>query len=56
VAVLAGDWKMLSNADGTAGELYNIAEDPKEARNRAKETRNRQPPEGLMLRWPATLP
>jgi arylsulfatase A-like enzyme len=37
VAVLDGDWKLLLNADGTAAELYNLAVDPKETENRARD-------------------
>ncbi len=34
LAVLDGDWKLLVNDDGRGAELYNLADDPKEARNR----------------------
>jgi arylsulfatase A-like enzyme len=34
LAVLDGDWKMLVNDDGRGPELYHLADDPKEARNR----------------------
>ena len=35
LAVLDGDWKLLVNADGTGAELYDLAADPKEAKNLA---------------------
>jgi arylsulfatase A-like enzyme len=35
VAVRDGDWKLLVNADGTGAELYDLAADPKEAKNLA---------------------
>lgn len=35
LAVRDGDWKLLVNADGTGVELYDLASDIKEARNRA---------------------
>ncbi len=35
VAVRDGDWKLLLNADGSGGELYDLASDPNEARDRA---------------------
>ena len=34
LAVLDGDWKLLVNDDGRGPELYHLASDPKEARNR----------------------
>jgi arylsulfatase A-like enzyme len=34
LAVLDGDWKLLVNDDGRGPELYHLADDPKEARNR----------------------
>jgi arylsulfatase A-like enzyme len=34
LAVLDEDWKMLVNDDGRGPELYHLADDPKEARNR----------------------
>jgi arylsulfatase A-like enzyme len=37
VAVRAGDWKLLVNADGTGAELYDLATDPKELRDRRAE-------------------
>src|SRR5581483_3256519 len=33
VAVRDGDWKLLVNADGTGAELYDLAADPREAKN-----------------------
>ncbi|MCB1235002.1 MAG: sulfatase-like hydrolase/transferase, partial [Verrucomicrobiae bacterium] len=33
LAMRDGDWKVLVNADGTALELYDLAEDPREASN-----------------------
>ena len=35
VAVRDGDWKLLVNADGSRAELYDLAADPKEAKNLA---------------------
>ena len=35
VAVRDGDWKLLVNADGTGAELYDLADDPKEAKDLA---------------------
>jgi arylsulfatase A-like enzyme len=35
VAVLDGNWKLLVNADGSRAELYDVAADPGERRNRA---------------------
>ena len=35
VAVRDGDWKLLVNADGTGAELYDLADDPREARDLA---------------------
>ena len=35
VAVREGNWKLLVNADGTGAELYDLAADPKEAKNLA---------------------
>jgi arylsulfatase A-like enzyme len=37
VAVRDGGWKLLVNADGTGAELYDLADDPQEARNLAAE-------------------
>jgi arylsulfatase A-like enzyme len=37
VAIREGDWKLLVNADGTGAELYDLAADPREARNLAAE-------------------
>jgi arylsulfatase A-like enzyme len=37
VAVLDGRWKLLVNADGSGGQLYDVAADPSEAINRATE-------------------
>lgn len=57
VAVLDGDWKMLVNADGSAGELYNLAADPNETSNRADaqpEIANRL--RKLALDWRKALP
>jgi arylsulfatase A-like enzyme len=34
VAVRDGDWKLLVNADGTGADLYDLASDPQEARDR----------------------
>ncbi len=35
LAIRDGDWKLLTNPDGSGMELYNLAEDPKESRNLA---------------------
>jgi arylsulfatase A-like enzyme len=35
LAVREGDWKLLVNADGSGAELYDLAADPWESRNRA---------------------
>lgn len=35
LAVRRGDWKLLINPDGSRPELYDLAADPKESRNRA---------------------
>ena len=35
VAVRDGDWKLLVNADGTGAELFDLADDPREARDLA---------------------
>jgi len=35
VAMREGDWKLLLNADGSASELYNLKNDPKETTNLA---------------------
>ena len=35
VAVREGDWKLLVNADGAGAELYDLAADPKETKDRA---------------------
>jgi arylsulfatase A-like enzyme len=37
VAVRDGKWKLLVNADGTGAELYDLASDPKEAKDVAAE-------------------
>lgn len=37
VAVRDGDWKLLVNADGTGAELYDLAADPKEAHDLARD-------------------
>jgi arylsulfatase A-like enzyme len=57
VAIRDGDWKLLVNADGTGGELYDLAADPKETRNCAGEQplvarRLRE----AALRWRKSLP
>lgn len=57
VAVLDGDWKMLVNADGSGGELYQIAADPNETKNRTStepEIANRL--RKLALDWRKSLP
>jgi arylsulfatase A-like enzyme len=37
VAVREGPWKLLVNADGSGAELFDIADDPQEKRDRAAE-------------------
>jgi arylsulfatase A-like enzyme len=37
LAIREGYWKLLVNADGTGAELYDLAADPNETRNRAGE-------------------
>lgn len=37
VAILEGDWKALVNADGSGLQLYDVAADPREARDLAAE-------------------
>jgi arylsulfatase A-like enzyme len=57
VAIRDGDWKLLVNADGTRAELYDLAADPKETRDRAADQ-----PEvthrlmDLALRWRKAQP
>ena len=36
-AIRAGEWKLLARGDGTNAELYNLATDPSESRNVAKD-------------------
>ncbi len=57
VAIRDGDWKLLVNADGTRTELYDLAADPKETRDRAidqPEVARRL--RDLALRWRKSLP
>ncbi len=57
VAMRDGDWKLLVNADGSGAELYNLATDRNETRNRAAEQ-----PEVLQrlikaaLKWRKSVP
>jgi hypothetical protein len=57
VAVRDGDWKLLVNADGTGAELYDLAADPNETKDRAADR-----PDVVKrlsdsaLRWRKTLP
>jgi arylsulfatase A-like enzyme len=57
LAVLDGDWKMLVNDDGRGPELYHLADDPKEARNRITDepivARRLQ---GAVLNWRKSMP
>lgn len=56
-AVRAGEWKLLARGDGTHAELYNLATDPSESRNVAKE--NPAIAASLtqkLVRWRQTLP
>nr|MDP9414305.1 sulfatase-like hydrolase/transferase [Pseudomonadota bacterium] len=56
-AIRSGGWKLLTQADGSGAELYNILEDPSESRNLAS---NRPDLVGLLanrlLAWRRTLP
>jgi arylsulfatase A-like enzyme len=57
VAIRDGGWKLLVNADGTGVELYDLATDPKEAKNLAAErpaVANRL--KGAALAWRKSLP
>ncbi|WP_425613444.1 sulfatase-like hydrolase/transferase [Anatilimnocola sp. NA78] len=57
LAMREGDWKFLSQADGTQAELYNLRTDPREQTNQVE----RQPELAQRLReqtlaWKKTLP
>lgn len=57
LAVLDGDWKLLVNDDGRGPEMYNVADDPKETRNRVNDEpvvagRLRE----AVLKWRKSLP
>jgi arylsulfatase A-like enzyme len=57
VAIRDGDWKLLVNADGTGAELYDLAADPNEAKDRAAnhpDVVKRM--SDSALRWRKTLP
>ena len=57
VAVLDGDWKLIVNADGTGVELYDLAADPKEARNLADDKPAvSEPLKEAALAWRKALP
>ncbi len=57
VAVREGDWKLLVNADGTGVELYNLATDPKEAKNNAEsEAATASRLKAAALAWRKSLP
>lgn len=56
-AIRSGDWKLLARGDGTGAELYNLATDPSESRNVAKD--NPEIAQSLtekVVRWRKTLP
>jgi arylsulfatase A-like enzyme len=56
-AIRSGEWKLLARGDGTDAELYNLATDPSESRNVAKDHPEiaRSLTEKL-VRWRQTLP
>lgn len=57
VAIREGKWKLLTNADGTQAELYNLSKDPAETTNLAgveKDTADRL--KKAALAWRAALP
>ena len=57
LAVLDGDWKLLVNDDGHGPELYHLADDPKEARNRvADEPVRARRLLDAVLNWRKSLP
>jgi arylsulfatase A-like enzyme len=57
LAVLDEDWKLLVNADGSHPELYDLARDPREARNRqADEPTRAQRLLDAVLNWRKSLP
>ncbi len=57
LAVLDGDWKLLVNDDGRGPELYHLASDPKEARNRiADEPIVARRLLDVVLNWRKSLP
>ncbi|GFE90026.1 N-acetylgalactosamine-6-sulfatase [Steroidobacter agaridevorans] len=56
-AIRSGDWKLLARGDGTDAELYNLATDPSESSNVAKD--NPEIAKSLtekVVRWRKTLP
>jgi arylsulfatase A-like enzyme len=56
-AIREGEWKLLARGDGTDAELYNLATDPSESRNLAKD--NHAIAASLaqkIVRWRQTLP
>ena len=57
VAMREGDWKLLINADGTGGELYNLRADPNEAKNLAEaEAATAARLTAAVLAWRKSLP
>jgi hypothetical protein len=52
-----GEWKFLMRADGSAPELYDLAQDPAEANNRAAQEPARvERMKAAVQAWRATLP
>ncbi len=57
LAMRAGDWKLLVNADGSDVELYNLRNDPVEANNlAAKEPERAERMRKALLKWRRSLP
>lgn len=56
-AMREGEWKFLMRADGSAPELYDLAQDPAEANNRAAQEPARvERMKAAVQTWRATLP
>jgi arylsulfatase A-like enzyme len=56
-AIRSGPWKLLMNVDGSGAELYNIAQDPGEQRDRkADSPAVAQKLSNRLARWVASLP
>ncbi|MFM8470453.1 MAG: sulfatase-like hydrolase/transferase [Limisphaerales bacterium] len=57
IAVREGNWKLLVNADGSGAELYDLATDPKEAKNlAATEAATAARVRAAALAWRKSLP